>query len=175
MKLYRCQICGDPYLGEEKPKNCPFCGAHERYIVEQKNYEDRIWAIENISDITKNNLEKAIELEVSNAEFYFCASRKAKGNDMKNLFKALGKVEAEHAAVLAKALGIEGPKIDRSGGTCSGDRKADLGEAHMREDNAIHHYAEFLAQAKEPRAIEIFSALIAIESDHMAIHEEYLG
>ena len=36
MKTYICEICGDAYLGTEKPKNCPFCGAGEGFIKEGK-------------------------------------------------------------------------------------------------------------------------------------------
>ena len=36
-KLWRCEICGDPYIGESPPDNCPFCGAHRRYIKEAKD------------------------------------------------------------------------------------------------------------------------------------------
>lgn len=32
MRTYICQICGDAYLGVEKPKNCPFCGAREHFM-----------------------------------------------------------------------------------------------------------------------------------------------
>jgi len=28
MKMYRCRICGETYLGAEAPSHCPFCGAH---------------------------------------------------------------------------------------------------------------------------------------------------
>ena len=39
VKLWRCEICGDPYIGEEPPPNCPFCGAHRRYIKEAEEAE----------------------------------------------------------------------------------------------------------------------------------------
>ena len=107
MKLWRCQICGDPYLGEEKPKNCPFCGAHERYMVTQEDFVDRIGAVPDLTEASKENLEAALSLEISNTEFYLCASRKAETDEMKSLFKILSKVESEHADLLCKALGIK--------------------------------------------------------------------
>ena len=36
VKLWRCEICGDPYVGETAPDNCPFCGAHKKYIKEAR-------------------------------------------------------------------------------------------------------------------------------------------
>jgi rubrerythrin len=32
MKTYICQICGDAYIGSEKPSECPFCGARSHFI-----------------------------------------------------------------------------------------------------------------------------------------------
>ena len=34
VKLWRCEICGDPYIGEEPPADCPFCGADKKHIKE---------------------------------------------------------------------------------------------------------------------------------------------
>jgi rubrerythrin len=172
MKLWRCVICGDPYLGEEKPKNCPFCGAHERYLVTQEDFEDRTGKVPDLTEVSEKNLEAALQLEVGNAEFYACASRKANTDEMKNLFKALSKVESEHASVICKALGIKKPPIDMDTDECSTKDTDNLKESHAREDRAIHRYAEFLSQATEPRVVEIFSAFIAVESDHLALSEE---
>ena len=172
MQLWRCQICGDPYLGEEKPKNCPFCGAHERYMVNQADFDNRTGEIPDLTEVTKNNLEAALQLEISNTEFYDCASRKAETDEMKNLFKALKKVESEHADLLCKALGIKKPPISSDYDECSSKDLENLKESHMREDRAIHKYAKFLSEATEERAIEIFSAIIAIESDHLSLSEE---
>lgn len=172
MNLWRCQICGDPYLGEEKPKNCPFCGAHERYMVDQKDFDNRIGAVPDLTEASKESLEAALSLEISNAEFYLCASKKAETDEMKSLFKVLSKVESEHASVLCKALGTKKPPISSEYDECSTKDIDNLKESHMREDRAIHKYAEFLSQATEPRVIEIFSAIIAIESDHLSLSEE---
>jgi len=30
VRLWRCEICGDPYIGDEAPANCPFCGAKKK-------------------------------------------------------------------------------------------------------------------------------------------------
>jgi rubrerythrin len=175
MELWRCQICGDPYLGEEKPKNCPFCGAHERYIVKQEDFEDRIGKVEDLTEVSRKNLEAALQLEISNAEFYACASRKAETDDARALFKALAKVESEHASVHCKALGIRKPPLNMDFDQCSDKDLDNLKESHDREDRAIHKYAEFLAQATEARVAEIFSAIIAIEADHLELSEKRMG
>ena len=172
MKLWRCKICGDPYLGEEKPRNCPFCGAQERHLVSQEDYEDRTGLVPDLTEVSKKNLEAALQLEIGNTEFYACASRNAETDETKNLFKALKKVESEHADLLCKALGIKKPPINEDLDECQAKDIDNLNESHMREDRAIHKYAEFLSQATEPRVIEVFSAIIAVESDHLSLSEE---
>ncbi len=97
IKLWRCEICGDPYIGEEPPANCPFCGAHKKYIKEAK--EAKVNFDVKLNEKDKANAEHALEVEISNAAFYFCAAKKTDDEEGKLLFKALGKVEAEHASV----------------------------------------------------------------------------
>lgn len=173
LKLWRCQICGDPYLGEEKPVNCPFCGAHERLMVSQEDFENRIGVIDGLTDSTRKNLEAALELEIGNTQFYACAARKSGSDAAKNLFKILSKVESEHASLLCKSMGIKKPAIAEAD-ICGGDFQENLSESHRREEGAIKHYGKFLSEAVKPRAQEIFSALVAIESDHLSLSEETL-
>lgn len=172
MKLFRCQICGDPYLGEERPLNCPFCGAHARYLVLQEDYVEPV--IDSLSDVSRRNLETTLELEIRNAELYACASRRAQSDDARNLFKALSKVESEHASLVSKALGVKKPPIDLEADVCSGDDVDNLKKSHEAEERAIRMYGKFLSEAVEPRVQEIFSALIGIESDHLSLSEERL-
>jgi len=171
LKLWRCQICGDPYLGEEKPANCPFCGAHERFMVLQSEFDNRIGRVEGLTPVSKKNLEDALKLEIDNTQFYTCASGKSATDEAKNLFKALSKVESEHASVISKALGIKKPPIEEVD-NCTGDYQENLAESHRREERAIKHYGKFLSEATEPRVQEIFSAIVAIESDHLSLSEE---
>jgi rubrerythrin len=173
VKLWRCQICGDPYLGEEKPKNCPFCGAHERSMVLQEEFDNRIGKVEGLTEVSKNNLLAALELENGNTQFYACAARKSKEDEAKNLFKILAKVESEHASLICKALGIDKPAVEEAD-ICTGNFVENLAESHRREERAIKKYGSFLSEATEPRVEEIFSALVAIEADHLSISEEKL-
>ena len=41
VKLWRCEICGDPYIGESPPTNCPFCGAKQKFIKEAKEAKSK--------------------------------------------------------------------------------------------------------------------------------------
>jgi rubrerythrin len=163
--LFRCIICGDPYIGFEKPTNCPFCGAHEKYIVLAEDWRDTNKV--ELSEESKKNLETSLQLEISNAEFYLCVSKTSNNEEIRAMFKALSKIESEHASTVCKILRIEKPKVEFKRDLCSSDDNDTLEEADKRENRAVHLYTEFLKQATEPRVKQVFSALIEIECDHI--------
>lgn len=171
IKLFRCKICGDPYIGETKPSRCPFCGAYENFIVEAKDFNETFDVELNEKD--KANAEKALQVEVSNAQFYFCAAEKTDDEEGKQLFKALGKVEAEHASIWKKILKLDKVDIPKSD-KCSTKNKDNLEESHERETKAIEFYKEAAKESENQRVKEIFAALIQVEIDHLQLSEERL-
>jgi rubrerythrin len=170
MKLFRCQICGDPYLGSEPPSYCPFCGAPQKYMVPAEEYQDRN-TIPNLSARSRENLEKALDLEVKNAAFYMCASNCAPDPVSQAMFKALSKAEAEHASLICKLLKVPKPEIKPDDKACKKDPKLNFAEAHGRENRAVAFYSQAAAEAVEDRVKEVFAALTEIESYHIAISE----
>ncbi len=124
VKLWQCEICGDPYIGENPPPNCPFCGADKKYIKEAKEAEVN-FDIE-LTEKDKANVDKALQVELSNAAFYGCAEKKTNDDEGKLLFRALRKVEAEHASVWKKILKLtELPKVEEP---CFEENKENLEE-----------------------------------------------
>jgi len=172
VKVFRCRICGDPYIGESPPTHCPFCGAEAKYIIDAHDWDAGEFAVE-LSEVSRGNLEAALELEMGNAAFYACAEREANtaGDEyMMAKFKSLRKVESEHASAICKFLKIDKPEL--SPGACSADGMANSCEGYEREDRAIQAYARFRDEAPEPRMKEFFGALVEIESDHLDIHAD---
>jgi rubrerythrin len=170
-KLWRCEICGDPYIGESPPDNCPFCGAHRRYIKEAKD------AVVNfdvqLGEKDRANSEKALQVEVSNATFYFCAAEKTDDQEGKLLFKALGKVEAEHASVWRKILKLD--SVPKGDDRCFTDNTENLQESHRRETRAIDFYGAAAGESENERVKEIFQSFVEVETDHLRLSEERLG
>jgi len=168
--LWRCLICGDAYVGDEPPANCPFCGAHRKYITEAKkavvNYDLQL------NEVDKANAEHALEVEVSNASFYFCAAEKTDDAEGKLLFKALAKVEAEHASIWKKILKLSA--ILQKKEECMDANKENLQESNRRETRAIGFYRKAAAEATNPRIKQIFTALVEVETDHLQLSEERL-
>ena len=170
VKLWRCEICGDPYVGETAPDNCPFCGAHKKYIKEVKeaiaNYDV------DLNEKDKKNAEHALDVEVGNATFYFCAAKKTDDEEDKLLFKALGKIEAEHAVIWRKILKLD--KVPEGNDTCHKSNKENLEDSHARETRAIEFYGKAAEESENERVKEIFIALVEIETDHLKLSEERL-
>lgn len=172
IRTWVCKICGDPYVGEEAPTHCPFCGADHKYIVKGEEYKEPV--VGELTDKEQENILAAIKLEVGNSEFYFCASRKAGTLELQKRFKALGKVEAEHAGTLAKMIKAQKPDISREKDDCQGDDHAFMQEAFDREDNAIKKYTQFLGEADDMRVKQVFAALVEIETTHLELEQESL-
>ena len=167
MKVYRCCVCGEVYIGKEKPKSCPFCGAHENYFVLAENY--RLLYSEILSEVTKENLKKALDLEINNTNFYKAVSQKSKNIHVSSMFKGLSKVEREHASVLCKHLGIEKPDSIIGLDKAVDSDQANIEEANKRERGAVRFYGQAYKEAPEEAVKEFFKALMQIESDHIVL------
>lgn len=170
VKLWRCEICGDPYIGNAPPLNCPFCGAHLPYIKEAKMLNVSFDV--TLSDKDRANAERALQVEVSNSTFYFCAAVKTNDDEGKLLFKALGKIEAEHAAIWRKILKLS--KVPTGNETCHTGNAENLKESHAREERAIAFYNKAAGESDNARVKQIFTALVEIETDHLQLSEERL-
>jgi len=170
VKLWRCEICGDPYIGEAAPENCPFCGAKKKYIKKAK--EAKVDFNLELNEKDKANAEYALKVEVSNAAFYFCAAAKTDDAEGKLLFKNLGKVEAEHASVWKKILKLK--EIPKGNDLCHKSNKENLEDSHAREERAIGFYKKAAEEAQNARVKEIFEAFVDVETDHLHLSEERL-
>ena len=174
VKVFRCRICGDPYIGVEAPTRCPFCGASQKFFVNAENWDNNEFNV-NLSVLSKKNLESALKLELGNAAFYDCAKNAAdKTSDYYSLakFKALMKVEREHASAISKFLKITASELEKL--SCSVDARKNTKEGFEREDRAIKSYSKFRDEAVEPRIKEFFATLVEIETDHLNLHSENL-
>ncbi len=169
-KLWRCEICGDPYIGEAPPANCPFCGAHVQFIKEANDAEANFDVQLNEKD--RANAAHALELEISNAAFYFCASDETDNAEGKLLFKALGKVETEHAAIWRKILKLA--SVPPGNEDCHVSTRENLEESHARETRAIEFYRTAATESENARVKQIFEALVEVETDHLGLSEARL-
>jgi rubrerythrin len=161
-------VCGDPYVGENAPSQCPFCGAHGKYIVEANRAVVSFDVI--LNDTDRENVRHALDVEVSNSTFYAKASKASQSNEIKLLFKALSKIEVEHAAIWRKILKLD--QVPVGNDECFSTDNENLHESHTRETRAIDFYKKAASVSQNARVRMIFNSLIEIESDHLHTSEE---
>ena len=167
MKVYRCRVCSEVYIGEEKPKSCPFCGAHENYFVLAEEWS--LLESETLSELTEGNLRKALDLEIDNKHFYNAVSDKSKDFYVSSMFKGLSKVEREHASTICKHLKIEKPDSKVGLDKAVDSDRENIEEANRREKRAVKFYTGARNQVPEEEIKEFFQALMEIESDHIIL------
>lgn len=167
MNVYRCRICAEVYIGTAKPNSCPFCGAHQDYFVLAGEWT--LLYAKSLSAVSRDNLTKALDLEIDNTNFYRSVSERTKDIFIQGMFKGLSKVEREHASTICKHLGIAKPdsKVGQDQAVDSDDEN--IQQADRREKRAVKFYGEALGQAPEPQIKEFFKALVQIESDHIIL------
>lgn len=168
MKIFTCRICGEVYIGEEIPYTCPFCGVENKYLVLAKVWNET-YDLE-LADVEKKNLEKALELELSNTAFYKLAYETLSSKEMGLMFKGLSKVEREHASIFRKILKFK--KNQEVKVTCEDDAKKCIEESLKRENYAAEFYKKAMAETVNLRLKEIFGAIMKVEQDHIKLDEE---
>lgn len=170
MKVTRCRICGETYLGEEFPDKCPFCGAERQYLIPASKWTDENIEL-NLSELSRKNIEEALQVEIGNSRFYLCAGAAAKGkdNELEGMFKRLAKVEREHASLFSKMLGVQMPEIINQPLDCKESGLENVEISTNREQNAVNHYSKFLAEATEDRVKLVFKALLEVEKTHLEL------
>ncbi len=171
LKLFVCQICGEPHLAASKPSDCQFCGAPEKFIGMVEDYST-LWGI-TLTEQEKKNMEATLALEVNATAYYLdVAKANEKYGHYERLFKGFARVEKEHAEVAAKFLGVPLPEL--KGEKTRGSPKADMERTKELETGAMGRYREFFANATNQKAKDFYTALIHAENGHRQIAEEEL-
>ena len=172
-QLYVCKICGEPYLGNEAPAKCPFCGAQKELLIVAERWTP-LWGAP-INEVSRKHLELGLSLEISNTNFYMNISKSAKDVYSQKVFKALSKIEREHASTMCKLMGIPTPEIDKMGkpeDVPKANLHENLLESNKRESRAIGKYQTAAAEVTDPHVKLFFLQLIKIEGDHLSLSEK---
>lgn len=172
MKTYICEICGDAYLGDGKPADCPFCGAPGKYIKEGKEANPIVNKKPEIGEVSKKNLGEVYNLEVKASAIYVCMAGKAKTYEIKAMFKRLAKIELEHAVIATKLLGMPAPVVNPE--DCSDEDVENFKRTVELEEHATSLYQKFAGEAMESDMKMLFTALSEAEADHINLIKNYL-
>ncbi|MBN3037132.1 MAG: hypothetical protein JW834_01665 [Candidatus Diapherotrites archaeon] len=162
LKLFVCGVCGEPYLGENAPDECPFCGAPEKFIGLAGDYS-ALWGVE-LTEQERADMKATLGLEVNATAYYDKVSKsQEKYSKYNRLFKQLARVELEHADLAAKFLGVPVPALV---GEDVRGIEGDLKRTKELEAHAVEVYEKFLANASSERVKKLYTALIHAESGH---------
>jgi rubrerythrin len=172
MESLRCLICGEVYIGTARPSNCPFCGAKGKHLVPAEQWTDENDTVTALTEISRANLARSLQLEVNAGPFYRDASAKASSVNLQGVFKGLAKVESEHASVFRKILNCEFPAPEPAASVSQGDESEDLKVALAREVEATELYSRFADEAVEPRVKKVFAAISEVESGHITLEND---
>jgi len=168
MKSFRCMICGEVTIAKRVPSECPFCGVNESYIKSADEAEgESIFFVKNLSDESRKNLMAALNLEISNASFYKCASEKSESETLRAVFKRLAKIEREHADTIRKYLDLD--SIEFIEEECSELDKNNLETALEREASALEFYKNAAVEARESKISTFFKAIAEVEEGHLKV------
>ncbi len=168
MRLLRCRICSETYLGSDTPSHCPFCGAHAEYFVESTEFPEGLNDVD-LTELERSDLADAIELERSNTRFYLAMAQAYGSPSLASTYKRLARIEAEHCSIFCKIARVAKPADIATPSEASGDWCANIEESVARETKAAHFYAQAAGRATNERVREIFSAVSAIEADHIEV------
>ena len=163
MKVFRCQICGEPYLGIQRPTNCPFCGSLAKHIVIASEYQRA--ELGELSEALIKNLEKAREVMVRNAEFNICSAYPMDDPESEALLLALARIENKHADIISDILGMHRPLVEYNPRKCHPIYLKNLEEARLRGRSSLAFYKEISKNSEDENVSRIFDALVeAIEN-----------
>lgn len=170
LRIYRCLICGEVYLGYEAPENCPFCGAHIEFLIAPEAYPVDVNATQ-VTETERADLESSVELETSNARFYMGMAQRKDNDILRSTYKRLAKVEAEHCELFCKLAGIKEPEDLLEPGETTGSWATDIEESLRRENRASALYATFAERATNGRLKQVWNAISAVETDHITLDD----
>ncbi|MFZ2153674.1 MAG: ferritin family protein [Candidatus Moraniibacteriota bacterium] len=172
MKTYICEICGDAYIGADKPSQCPFCGAGKAFIKDGAEAKPVVNETIQINQKDRENLRQTLSLEMDAVAIYQCMASKAGSYEIKAMYKRLAKVELEHATIVTKILKIEKPEV--VGVSCSDNEIDNFNETIKLEDNATNLYSQFAKEAEDSSLKKFFGALSLVEREHIDLINGYL-
>jgi rubrerythrin len=172
MKTFICQICGDAYIGTEKPHDCPFCGATINFMKLGNEATPIITQKEEIGEVSRKNLMETLSLERKATALYNCMSDKAEKYEIRAMYKRLAKVEQQHAMVVTQLLGMATPEIDSE--NCSDDLAENFRKTIELEDTATNLYVRFAKEATEKNVRIFFTALSQVERGHIELIKNYI-
>ena len=170
MQIFRCLICGDTFVMRDKPKNCPYCGSDEQYIVLTVNYPDDINRV-TLTPQEHDDLLHASQLEFTNATFYVDLGKIDPPSALASLYRHLAKIEKEHLTVFSKLLNqpVDALDFERDVVLPKGSWDDNIAISTQQEIDARDFYDLAAGRANSPRVAQVFRAIAQVEASHIEV------
>lgn len=171
MQIYRCLICGDTFVMNDKPKNCPYCGSDEQYIVLTVNYPDGLNDVD-LTEQERADLLRSASLEFTNTTFYAEIGKTLpKDSALSSLYRHLAKIEKEHLSVFSKLLGAPVDELDfeREYVEPAATWKENIQLSTEQEVEASDFYRAAAERATSPRVKQVLTAIAQVEETHIDV------
>lgn len=165
MNIYRCQLCLSPSLLASRPGQCFFCGAPEKWVVPAADFETV--AVGELSEESRHSLGSSLEIEVEDCRFFRAASQVADSAEGKAFFEALTRIEACHATVVCRILGIDEPPELHEIGDCAPVHGDNLAEARKRQERSLRRYRRLLEEGPGERVEQVLQGFIEVKTAHL--------
>eukprot|EP00727_Mastigamoeba_balamuthi_P013075 m51a1_g8390 hypothetical protein (210) ;mRNA; f:209072-209991 len=173
--VWKCLICGETYLGTEATTHCPYCGAHAEHLVNPEAFPADINGVRaGLTESERRDLRESIDTEMYNARYYNgMAKIKQHPAYLCGVYKRLASIEAEHCGIFCKLLGVSKPDV-KAPMEIKDEWVSNIRESLSREERAHEQYAMFGSRATSPRLRQVWTALAAVELDHIVLESTQL-
>ncbi|MFW6013801.1 MAG: hypothetical protein ACOCZ6_04055 [Nanoarchaeota archaeon] len=169
MKIFKCRICKNPYLGKESPSNCAYCGVFSKYLKETGRINEEHPYLDNE---TGNYMLRIYEDKLKNRIFYKEAKKHMINGSLKSLLEIFQRVEETHIKIFEgmgfnKSLPEKRPHVYKF-------EEDNLTEIFTRKKNSIEFQKKILKRIYDPYLVELLDALSGAEESHLEILEKYM-
>jgi|GEM_PF-6852976 len=170
IQVWKCEICEHEYQGFRKPDKCPFCGVDASYLSYPSVYE--LTPVTDLSSKTKENAEKALEVEARDEAFYRRCEEEADDFILQTYFRSARRNEGYHKEYLADLLQIDPPELPTSFDFPFPSSDLEMLRISSEiEHEAVIHYNESAQVTENKRAYELFASFADVEFNHMNVFE----
>jgi len=171
LKIYRCHICGEVYLGYDAPENLPLLrssrGVHETPLNE---YPATSNACSSPRPSARTSSPPSSSRPATAASTSVWRSARTT-TALRATYKRLAKVEAEHCELFCKLLKVDQPADLMTPGETTGSWASDIEDSLRRENRASELYRTFAGRATNDRLKEVWNAVAEVEGDHITLDE----
>lgn len=173
-QVWFCELCGEVIFSYGVPSRCPACGAHPASMVIPSENTRVLGRGIQLPDSSREGGLAALQQETDTAELYSRVAGAASHPVLRQSFRALARIEARHAAILAILFKRRKPSPRLRPDLSSETDLAMVRLVRQREDSTIALYKEQLASV-EGEVARIYRELMAVEEDHNLLLDELDG